>query len=186
MTILITRRAKRAPKLDTRLLKSMASAMLARLDLADAELSILLTDDAGIQELNRTYRHKDRPTDVLSFPMTSPQPAGAWAPRLLGDIVISLPTAEQQAKGRKRSLEAEVRWLLAHGILHLIGYDHDTPTKKHEMVLGTRRLVAAAERGPRTSPTPASPTTASPKAGRTRLGSSRQHPKKAAPKRTAR
>jgi probable rRNA maturation factor len=114
--------------------------MLRELDLRHAELSVLLTDDAGIQALNLQHRHKDRPTDVLSFPMTDSGEAQA----LLGDVVISLPTTERQARGRKRPLVEELRFLLAHGVLHLIGYDHGTPTEKREMVLMTRRLVKAA------------------------------------------
>lgn len=149
MPILITRKTRGAPPLNTRRLRSLATCMLAHLGREEAELSILLTDDATIQKLNRSYRGKDRPTDVLSFPVSTPVPDNAWLPQILGDIVISLPTAARQAEGRKRSLEDEVRWLLAHGILHLVGYDHDTPTKKHAMVLVTRRLIVAAMRGTR-------------------------------------
>ncbi|MCA9598030.1 MAG: rRNA maturation RNase YbeY [Myxococcales bacterium] len=113
--------------------------MLDALDLSDAELSVLLTDDAGIHELNRTYRAKDRPTDVLAFPLEEPG--------LLGDVAISLDTAERQAKGRRRDLLSEVRFLLAHGVLHLIGYDHDTPAKKKIMSAKTRALVRAVDAG---------------------------------------
>lgn len=130
--------------------------MLALLELEDAELSILLTDDSTIHTLNREHRGKDKPTDVLAFPLDEsdqpePQPAKGVrskanrpAPRLLGDVVISLDTAERQAASRKRPLTDEVRFLLAHGLLHLIGYDHDTPEKKREMGAMTRRLVRAA------------------------------------------
>jgi len=115
--------------------------MLRTLELEAAELSLLLTDDAGIQRLNREHRHKDKPTDVLAFPMAEgrPEPRG-----LLGDVVISLETAQRQADARRRSLPEEVRFLLAHGLLHLVGYDHATPTEKREMVGMTRRLVRAA------------------------------------------
>lgn len=119
--------------------------MLARLGRPDAELSVLLTNDKTIQQLNRDYRQKDRPTDVLSFHFDlGVGPSAPDAEWLLGDIVISLDTAERQAIGRKRSIEAEVRWLLAHGILHLCGYDHATSEEKQEMVAFTRRLVRAA------------------------------------------
>jgi probable rRNA maturation factor len=120
--------------------------MLACLDRAEAELSVLLTDDAEIRRLNASFRQKDRPTDVLSFhfePGTG-APAG-MAEWLLGDVVISLDTAARQAASRKRPLEAEVRWLLAHGVLHLCGYDHATPEEKRVMVNQTRRLVRAAQ-----------------------------------------
>jgi probable rRNA maturation factor len=126
--------------------------MLAALDRSDAELSVLLTDDRRIESLNRQYRDKARPTDVLSFhfePMGAPAPLEAgW---LLGDIVISLETAARQAQGRKRPLEEEVRWLLAHGLLHLVGYDHANPEEKRVMVNWTKKLVRAAGNAPTTS-----------------------------------
>jgi probable rRNA maturation factor len=125
--------------------------MLAELRLEHAELSVLLTDDRQIHALNREHLGKDRPTDVLAFPLDelafaldeldSDAKAGA---QLLGDVVISLDTAERQARGRRRELMAEVRFLLAHGLLHLVGYDHGTATEKREMTQMTRRLVKAA------------------------------------------
>ena len=117
--------------------------MLAELDMSDAELSVLLTDDSVIRQLNAQHRHKDRPTDVLAFALEEPESGKA---RLLGDVVISLDTAARQAKGRRRPLLAEVRFLLAHGLLHLCGYDHETPAGKREMDRLTRRLVRAAGR----------------------------------------
>jgi probable rRNA maturation factor len=123
----------------------MADAMLRRLDLFDAELSVLLTDDETIRRLNREHCHKDRATDVLSFHFDSVHaPVSAAAPRLLGDIVISLDTAVRHANGRRRPLLEELRWLLAHGILHLLGFDHAEATQKKEMDAWTRRLVRAA------------------------------------------
>jgi probable rRNA maturation factor len=115
--------------------------MLRELELPHAELSVLLTDDGGIQELNRQHRDKDKPTDVLAFPMDEsvPDPRG-----ILGDVVISLDTADRQARSRRRPLIEEVRFLLAHGVLHLVGYDHAEPGEKREMVAMTRRLVRAA------------------------------------------
>jgi probable rRNA maturation factor len=115
--------------------------MLIELELPEAELSVLLTDDRGIQELNRQHRDKDKPTDVLAFPMAEgpPDPGG-----ILGDVVISLDTADRQARSRRRSLIEEVRFLLAHGVLHLVGYDHAEPGEKREMVAMTRRLVRSA------------------------------------------
>jgi probable rRNA maturation factor len=141
------------------LIRAWGNAMLERLERPEAELSVLLTNDKTIQQLNRDYRHKDRPTDVLSFHFEGGTgdielPDG-W---LLGDVVISLDTALRQAKGRKRSLEAEVRWLLAHGVLHLCGYDHATPDEKRSMVAVTRQLVRAAERAAATVPKSAATT----------------------------
>ncbi len=76
--------------------------------------------DQTIHELNRQYRNKDKPTDVLSFPL-----ADEVCPTLLGDVVISIDTARRQARQRKRAFADELRALLIHGILHLLGYDHE-------------------------------------------------------------
>jgi probable rRNA maturation factor len=122
--------------------KNLADAMLAKLGLDAAELSVLLTDDTTIHQLNLEHRQKDRPTDVLAFPLDA---ALADAPRVLGDVVISIDTALRQARSRRRELFAEVRFLLAHGLLHLIGYDHDTREHKREMDGMARRLVRAAQ-----------------------------------------
>ena len=125
--------------------------MLAALQLADAELSVFLTDDELIRMLNRDHRNKDRATDVLAFALEEPSAASPPSPateseRLLGDVVISLDTALRQARARRRPLLEEVRFLLAHGLLHLCGYDHMTPADKREMDNLTRRLVRAASR----------------------------------------
>lgn len=117
--------------------------MLRALELGDCELSVLLTNDREIHALNRLHRDKDKPTDVLSFPLDDE--ANSEGTRWLGDVVISIDTAERQASGRKRGLLEEVRFLLAHGILHLIGYDHATKAEKREMDAMTRRLVKHAE-----------------------------------------
>jgi probable rRNA maturation factor len=116
--------------------------MLGTLGLADAELSVLFVDDAAMRVLNRRHRGKDRPTDVLAFPVDEKPVRGA--PRVLGDVVISLETALRQARSRSRGLVAEVRFLLAHGLLHLVGYDHATRIQKRRMDAATRRLVRAA------------------------------------------
>lgn len=115
--------------------------MLGALSLESSELSVLLTDDASIHALNLQHRAKDRPTDVLAFPL---QEDGAEPGPWLGDVVISLDTAQRQADSRRRPLLAEVRFLLAHGLLHLIGYDHDTRPRKREMDAMARRLVKSA------------------------------------------
>jgi probable rRNA maturation factor len=143
VTTQVLRKAPRSPELSSRTVRALADAMLASLGLEDAELSVLLTDDRRIQELNREHRGKDKPTDVLSFPLDEDE-VDTGSPRLLGDVVISLDTAERQARGRGRSLVEEVRFLLAHGILHLIGHDHAEPEEKRIMVAATRRLVRAA------------------------------------------
>ncbi len=151
MPAFVRRQAPHSAALDARSVQRLAERMLVALGLEAAELSVLLTDDARIKELNREHRHKDRPTDVLAFPLD--EDAEGAGPRLLGDVVISLDTAARQARGRRRELGDEVRFLLAHGLLHLVGYDHATPAEKREMSALTRRLVArSAAQGPQKTP----------------------------------
>lgn len=123
--------------------KSVAKKMLAALQIKEAELSIVLTDDAQIKILNRDYRQKDRPTDVLAFAMREGE-TGQLAGDLLGDVVISLETAARQASGQGHSLREEVVFLLGHGLLHLLGWDHETKAKDRAMRAETERLCAAA------------------------------------------
>jgi probable rRNA maturation factor len=89
----------------------------------NCEVSILLTDDSEIRELNLLYRQVDAPTDVLAFAMREGEDGDANSD-ILGDVVISIPTADRQAKEYSHSLEAELSLLVAHGVLHLLGYDH--------------------------------------------------------------
>ncbi len=106
------------------------------------ELSVALADDEEIQALNRDYREKDRPTDVLSFPMDPSESPEA----LLGDVVISLDTAVRQASDGKVEPSVEVRMLLVHGFLHLIGYDHErSPAEAKKMFRKQRALIAELE-----------------------------------------
>lgn len=93
------------------------------------ELSLRLTDDAEIHSLNAQYRQQDKPTDVLAFAaleVNIPQSDEMLEclPLYLGDIVISVDTAQQQAKQQGHSLQIELAWLAAHGLLHLLGWDH--------------------------------------------------------------
>lgn len=118
--------------------------MLEALGLPDAELSILLCDDATIREFNRQYRKKNRATDVLAFPMQE-GPGPQTTPGLLGDVVISLPTASRQAAEHDRAIVHEVTFLLAHGLLHLLGHDHASRREEREMMARTEALMAAVE-----------------------------------------
>jgi probable rRNA maturation factor len=145
MSTSVLRRAPGSPALSAAEIRRVADAMLIELELQNAELSVLLTNDTEIHALNLQHRQKDKPTDVLSFPLDEGGGAdGAISgTRVLGDVVISLDTAARQARGRKRELLPEVRFLLAHGLLHLLGYDHGNPREKREMDALTRRLVRA-------------------------------------------
>ena len=95
-----------------------AEALLVAAKCEDCELSLVVCDDGWIRPLNKQWRDKDTATDVLSFPQEDEV--------VLGDLVISLETAERQALEREHSLQDEVRVLLVHGLLHLLGYDHAT------------------------------------------------------------
>lgn len=101
----------------------------------DCEVSVLLTNDARIRELNRDYRGKDRPTDVLSFAFeedsTVVTPPGF--PRVLGDVIVSLETIRRQAQEHQRTASQECAWALCHGVLHLLGYDHQTDEEEAQM-----------------------------------------------------
>jgi probable rRNA maturation factor len=97
----------------------------------DSELTIVLTDDARLRELNRNYLGIDAPTDVLSFPASETDPeTGA---RYIGDILISIPRAQSQAAAAGHPLESEVQLLVVHGVLHLLGHDHGEPADKARM-----------------------------------------------------
>jgi len=121
-----------------RRLRTRAASFLSALDLWDVEISVLLTDDRGIRVLNREWRRKDRPTDVLSFPDTASD-ARRSAPRL-GDIVISTGTARRQARDAGHSYLTELKVLALHGLLHLLGYDHHDPADRGRMARLERRL----------------------------------------------
>jgi probable rRNA maturation factor len=107
-----------------------ALAVLARQSQA-GDLSVVLTDDARLRQLNRDYLGADAPTDVLSFPAseTDPETGSSY----LGDILVSIPRAEAQAQAAGHPLEAEVQLLVVHGVLHLLGYDHANPEEKSRM-----------------------------------------------------
>jgi probable rRNA maturation factor len=147
------------PGVSKAVIQRRAEKMLEHLSLAEVELSVALVDDATIHALNRDYRRKDKPTDVLAFPLQLPgaTPAGkrstprrksAMAPLvgMLGDVILSVDTARRQARVHRRPLLAELTMLLAHGLLHLLGYDHHTDAEEAEMTARTRELEAAATR----------------------------------------
>jgi len=88
------------------------------------ELSVVLVDDEEITRLNRQYFHRNRPTNVISFPMGAGGP-GALQARILGDVVISAETAQREAAAVDGEPEKEILFLMIHGILHLVGHDHE-------------------------------------------------------------
>jgi probable rRNA maturation factor len=127
------------------LLRTVLEAAMRHEGLETGEVSLSLVSDETIQELNRTYRGKDTPTDVLSFAM-SESAEDDDAPEIvfdaedefeeddmLGDIIISVPTAKRQAEEYGHSVERELAFLTVHGFLHLLGYDHMTEEDEKEM-----------------------------------------------------
>ncbi len=110
---------------------------------SDAELSLVLTGDGEMRKLNRLWRGKDRTTDVLSFPLEGERKTGRKGGKVpLGDIVISVPTAAAQARQLGVTLGQEASRLLVHGLLHLVGYDHErSPREAARMLRMEDRLL---------------------------------------------
>jgi probable rRNA maturation factor len=115
----------------------------------DCEVSVLLTRDHKMRELNRDYRGQDKSTDVLSFAFEEDQtvrlPPGQ--PRVLGDVVLSLETLERQARKNSVSRPKETAWALCHGVLHLLGYDHQTDEQESQMRDLEGKVLGALETG---------------------------------------
>ena len=106
----------------------------------DSELTIVLTNDARLKELNRDYLGIDAPTDVLSFPASETDPeTGA---RYIGDILISITRAQSQATAAGHPLESEVQLLVVHGVLHLLGHDHAEAQEKARMWQAQTEILA--------------------------------------------
>lgn len=115
----------------------------------DTEMSVTFVDNVAIQEINRTYREKDMPTDVISFAIedeTDDELAIEWddfdIPRNIGDIVVSFDKIVEQATEYKHSFERELGFLVVHGFLHLNGYDHLTEDEEKEMFDLQRKILA--------------------------------------------
>jgi probable rRNA maturation factor len=122
-----------------RRLRARAAAYLRAMGREDAELSVLLVGDRRIRALNRDWRGKDAATDVLSFPQSEPPGSGPW----LGDVVISLDTARRRARAESRPVGLELDRYLAHGLLHLLGFDHERPAEARVMAEWEARLARA-------------------------------------------
>ena len=117
----------------------------------NAEVSISFVDKDEIHVLNREYRGVDRPTDVISFPFTQPDEWGAGvisaAPIALGDIIVCMDVAKEQAGTYGHSLERELGFLTVHGLLHLAGYDHNDTSEEQEMRRAQREILGDLIRG---------------------------------------
>ncbi len=141
MAIVVQNR-QRTVRINTPQVKRQLLRVMAYLGCQEQELSVVFANDRLLHDLNRTYRDKDRPTNVLAFPQAPVDTAGPSA-RLLGDVVVSLPTADREAQTLEQPLETRVVYLLIHGLLHLLGYDHEhSETEQQRMEALERELLA--------------------------------------------
>jgi len=137
--VVVATRGRRVPGLAARV-AARGRRLLVALRLPEAELSLVLVSDAVMRRLNRQWRGADRPTDVLSFAQVEGQ--GGAPEGLLGDVVISVDTARRQARERAAPLARELDRLLIHGVLHLLGYDHErSPADAQRMQRRERSLA---------------------------------------------
>ena len=132
----IINRQKKHP-VRTKAFKSLLGELSARYRLADPEITLAFVGERAIRTLNRKFRKKDKPTDVLSFSLGE---KGADGKFYLGDIVIAVPVAFRQSRAKGHGLDRELRLLAIHGFLHLLGYDHsagmdDEERKAHRLYL---------------------------------------------------
>ena len=133
--------------IDAHALEQLAHRALEAEDVEEAsELSIVLADDDTVQALNREYRGTDAPTDVLSFAQSEGDDFARSddASPHLGDVIISMDTARRQAEEFHVPLQDEVAHLLLHGVLHLLGYDHEEPDEEQEMRAREEEILGAA------------------------------------------
>lgn len=136
-------------------LRRQITAIVADLQIEKSVLSIVIVDDKTIRKLNREYRRKDKPTDVLSFAMREGEFA-ELSGDLLGDVVVSIETARRQAEEKAKGIQAEVTFLVIHGILHLLGHDHQNDREERAMNRESSRLLkllsTSAEKPARKAP----------------------------------
>ena len=118
-------------------MRKIAQKILSVSGYPDAELSILILDNVGIQEINRKYLQRDRPTNVISFAMQEGEGAGL-SPLVLGDVVISAERAAADAAEAGILFEHELWFLLVHGVLHLLGYDHERGSEQDAELMEAR------------------------------------------------
>jgi probable rRNA maturation factor len=131
-------RKKAGGTFSNRELKRIALKVLKLLGQSQAELSVALVNNKEIRKLNAKYRRKDYATDVLAFPAANGLPIDV---RMLGDVVISVEKAQEQAKERGRTLNQETVTLLIHGILHLLGHDHERSAKEARIMGGLEKKI---------------------------------------------
>jgi probable rRNA maturation factor len=144
------RNTQRSIKINTTQLKKDVQTFLTALGYEDFDIGIWITTDATIQKYNREYRHKDKPTDILSFPYHDTLKAGQRIKvkepedAQLGDLIISAAYVTKDAQRLGISFERRMRRLLVHGICHLLGYDHIEDTDYKVMLAQERKLLEGA------------------------------------------
>jgi probable rRNA maturation factor len=116
-------------KIDKRMIRSTVLKIMKALDCADKEISLSFVDDEKIKQLNKHYLGKDTATNVLSFSLLEGE-YGNINPQILGDIIVSVETAQRDALYGKLTIDQEIDFLIIHGILHLLGYNHENTTAK--------------------------------------------------------
>ena len=134
-----------APDAESVIQRAIATAAgSVEADVGDAELAVMLTDDAGIRTLNGNWRGIDKPTNVLSFPALQPTgPRGDDdAPRMLGDIAIAYETLRREARDEQKPLGHHLSHLAVHGFLHLLGYDHEKEDDAETMEALEQEILA--------------------------------------------
>lgn len=127
MKIRIENQQKRI-KISKRPIRTAVSRLMKLVNCDDKEISITLVDDASIQRINKRYLSKDRPTNVISFSLQEGE-FGGINPEMLGDIIISVDTAERDADRGFFTFNEEILFLIIHGLLHLLGYNHENTTE---------------------------------------------------------
>jgi probable rRNA maturation factor len=135
------------PEIVERALQAVWSVCSPGLNAASAgSVAVVITDTEAIRQLNRQYRGVDAPTDVLSFENTpDPDFPPVESPPHLGDIIIACPVAEAQAQAAGHTTSQEITLLVVHGALHLLGFDHDTPSPKNKMWAIQQQIMAALD-----------------------------------------
>ena len=123
--------------------------LIARSAGSDVELGLVITSQEKVRQLNKSYRGKDEPTDVLAFYMTSAAGETFVAPLdgllHLGEVIISYPQAVIQAREHRHSIKRELAILIIHGVLHLLGYDHEEPEQEHQMREREKEILSRVE-----------------------------------------
>ncbi len=144
MAVVLSSRLRRR-RLSLSGVHSLAENILKAAGVSRSLLSLLLVGDRAMRRLNRRYRHEDRTTDVLAFPIAPTRPSplrgGGLGRGLLGDVVISLPQAARQARQAGHSIERELAVLVTHGVLHLLGYDHERSAREAQRMSLRERAV---------------------------------------------